>query len=170
MAIREEKTQPLKKWNRGQWEVFIFTNKNCALNYRNQPHFEIPKGEQTFQKLDFERRHCKNIVVSFTTLVRVFFTGTDLGVDICFGSGLDNLKLCFKGWLSFFIKTGSHCLQLAWVVQPVSQLPSEIPDFYGAFWCLNWILPHGTWMIASQYRHPSTKFDSSEGVQLWPLA
>ena len=105
--IAEEKTRSPKKWNRGQWEVFIFTNKNCALNYRNQPHFEIPKGEQTLQKLDFERRHCKNIVVSFTTLVRVFFTGTDFGVDICFGSGLDNLKLCFKGWLSFF--TGLSC-------------------------------------------------------------
>ena len=80
----------------------------------------------------------------FTTLVKpLILTGTDFGVDICFGSGLAELKS------SFFMKTGCHCLQLAWVVQLVVHLASKIPDFYGAFYCLNWILLHRTCLIAS---------------------
>ena len=41
------------------------------------------------------------------------------------------LKILFWTLAFILLKTGRHCLQLAWVVQPAS----EILDFYGAFYC-----------------------------------
>ena len=69
-----------------------------------------------------------NLEGGFTTLVRVFFTGTVCGIKIGFGSkaGLHSLK------------AGCHCFQLVSVVLLVEQLPSEIPDFDGILDCLNW--------------------------------
>ena len=47
------------------------------------------------------------------------------------------------------LKAGCHCFQLVWVVQLVVQLASEIPDFKGMLDCLNRLLLHRTYLIAS---------------------